>query len=64
MEDGVAYCMGCGRTLGECDGSCRDPLDPPRFCPRCGRKLSVQVSPTSFAAECRVHGPPELTTGH
>jgi len=50
------YCQWCGRPSQECDGSCRSPLDPPRFCRQCGRKLSVQLTPIDFRAECPVHG--------
>jgi hypothetical protein len=50
------YCRGCGRESSECDGTCRGPLDPPRFCPECGRKLDVQVTPQGFTARCRKHG--------
>ena len=28
------------------------PLDPPRYCTRCGRKLKVQVLPTGYTATC------------
>lgn len=51
------FCAGCGRSTTECDGTCRRPLDPPRFCTACGRKLFVQVTPTGFEAHCRKHGP-------
>ncbi|HEX2049899.1 MAG TPA: hypothetical protein VHJ34_04605 [Actinomycetota bacterium] len=50
------HCAGCGRPATECDGSCRRPLDPPRFCAQCGRKLDVQVTPTGYRARCRRHG--------
>jgi dethiobiotin synthetase len=52
-----AWCRHCGRASGACDGACARPLDPPRFCPRCGRKLAVQVAPTGHFARCRDHGP-------
>jgi hypothetical protein len=51
------YCQGCGRPIDECDGTCRRPLDPPRFCTECGRKLDVQVTPQGYEAHCRKHGP-------
>jgi hypothetical protein len=51
------YCVGCGRDAAECDGACRGALEPPRFCPTCGRKLDVQVTPQGFSARCRKHGP-------
>jgi dethiobiotin synthetase len=53
------YCTGCGRTAGECPGDCVSELDPPRFCPRCGRRMAVTITPTGSAARCRDHG--ELT---
>ncbi|MGD0880733.1 MAG: hypothetical protein ABSB09_04080 [Acidimicrobiales bacterium] len=42
---GSASCVGCGRTL-----------DPPRFCPDCGRRLTVAVTPGGYRARCRDHG--------
>jgi dethiobiotin synthetase len=48
------FCGHCGSA--GCRGACARPLDPPRFCTRCGRKLTVQVVPTGHRAECRVHG--------
>ena len=47
---GSASCIGCGRTL-----------DPPRFCPDCGRRLTVMVTPGGYRARCRDHG--ELAAG-
>lgn len=52
-----AYCRHCGRERAACSGECQRPLDPPHFCPRCGRKLVVQVVPTGHRAHCRDHGP-------
>ena len=52
----MTFCVGCGRPIADCDGACRRPLDPPRFCDECGLKLSVQVTPTGFEATCRRHG--------
>ncbi|MDQ3772862.1 MAG: hypothetical protein M3343_12360 [Actinomycetota bacterium] len=52
------FCLGCGREVGECDGACRRPLDPPRFCPTCGKRLFVQVTPNGYEAHCRAHGVP------
>jgi hypothetical protein len=52
------FCRWCGTEVGGCDGvTCRRPLDPPRFCPTCGHRLRVQVTPTGFDASCRTHGP-------
>ena len=52
---GDAHCTGCGQPVSLCPG-CDRPLDPPRFCPRCGRRLTVAVSPGGFRARCRHHG--------
>ncbi|MDQ3985644.1 MAG: hypothetical protein M3280_04010 [Actinomycetota bacterium] len=54
------FCVGCGRSTTECDGSCRRPLDPPRFCSRCGRRLLVQITPAGYSATCRTHGEVEF----
>ncbi|MHB8680552.1 MAG: biotin synthase auxiliary protein BsaP [Acidimicrobiales bacterium] len=51
------HCTGCGRPSSACAG-CRRELDPPRFCPRCGRRLTVRVTPAGFVARCRDHGEP------
>jgi len=48
------YCTGCVHTLLECAG-CGRTLDPPRFCPQCGRRMAVQVIPTGWVARCRDH---------
>ncbi|TNB74556.1 hypothetical protein FHJ30_05025 [Arthrobacter sp. BB-1] len=31
-------------------------LEPPRYCPECGRRLKVQVSPLAWRATCSRHG--------
>lgn len=31
-------------------------LEPPRFCPVCGRRVAVVVTPRSVRARCRLHG--------
>jgi hypothetical protein len=54
-----AYCRWCGKRAGaaSCVGNaCRRPLDPPRCCPTCGRRLRVLVIPTGVTASCREHG--------
>jgi len=51
------FCVGCGRAAHECDGACRRPLDPPRYCPECGQRMRVLVTPTRSEARCKVHGP-------
>ncbi|MEO6317325.1 MAG: hypothetical protein ABIP36_00940 [Acidimicrobiales bacterium] len=45
------HCSGCGRPQGACAG-CGTPLDPPRFCESCGRRLTVQVTPAGWSARC------------
>lgn len=55
------FCRWCGQEQGECGGGCRRELDPPRACPRCGRRLRVLVVPTGFEATCRDHGPVHAT---
>jgi hypothetical protein len=47
------HCTGCGAT--SCSG-CARTLDPPRFCPACGRRLTVMVTPGGYRARCRDHG--------
>lgn len=49
-----AYCTGCGRPVATCTG-CGRALDPPRFCPACGRRMAVSVIPTGWTARCRDH---------
>ena len=57
---GSAYCPWCGRPGRDCDGlSCRPELQPPHFCPSCGRRMRVQVTPTGWSASCRDHGVPD-----
>lgn len=51
----AAHCDGCGRPSTACAG-CRWEYDPPRFCPTCGRRLAVVVSPAGHRARCKVHG--------
>ena len=51
-EDAVSYCAGCGKQEGD-HSSCLKPLDPPRFCTQCGRKLKVQVLPTGYSGVVR-----------
>jgi len=51
----VAFCTGCGSMSASCPG-CGRTLDPPRFCPTCGRRLTVAVTPGGYRARCREHG--------
>ena len=55
------HCTGCGRTEPDCEG-CQQAFDAPRFCPACGRRLTVQVAPTRVVARCRDHGAVEAPT--
>ncbi len=57
---GPPYCSGCGEPGVDGDHQrCRAAaeLEPPRFCPRCRRRLVVQVLPGSWHARCPAHGP-------
>lgn len=60
-------CPSCGQPVTAGDGHQRCALDPPRFCPGCGRRLRVQVLPHGFEARCpvcdRAPGPPEEAPG-
>jgi hypothetical protein len=53
----TAFCGHCGRPAGD-HPRCAEALrmEPPRFCPACGRRMKVQVSPTSWTAQCVEHG--------
>jgi len=53
---GDGFCPGCGRAAVHCDGGCRRPFDPPRYCPVCGRRLAVLITPTRVEGRCRDHG--------
>jgi len=46
-------CTSCGRPLAGADHR-RCELDPPRLCPRCGRRMRVQVLPLGYRAACPV----------
>jgi len=56
---GVEWCDRCGGRLAEgSHAACvvaRD-LEPPRFCPRCRRRMRVQVLPAGWVAVCVEHG--------
>ncbi|MGP0223375.1 biotin synthase auxiliary protein BsaP [Paenarthrobacter sp. NCHU4564] len=61
-----SYCSHCGGAVGtkgegptsDAHQSCQQQLlmEPPRFCPHCGRRMKVQVTPTGWTAECSRHG--------
>ena len=54
-----AWCDRCGQPLAEGghDG-CEEArlLEPPRFCPSCRRRMTVQVLPAGWTAGCVEHG--------
>jgi SAM-dependent methyltransferase len=55
----AAWCDRCGRALtdgGHEACAAARALEPPRFCPRCRRRLKVQVLPEGWTATCAVHG--------
>ncbi|HYR64364.1 MAG TPA: hypothetical protein VET24_17255 [Actinomycetota bacterium] len=49
----AGLCASCGRPLTDHDHR-RCELDPPRICPRCGRRMRVQVLPVGYRAACPV----------
>jgi SAM-dependent methyltransferase len=55
----VSWCDRCGEALGERSHaecvSARE-LEPPRYCPRCRRRMKVQVLPGGWTAGCIAHG--------
>jgi predicted amidophosphoribosyltransferase len=55
----MTYCDRCGNPLTSGDhGACARAraLEPPRYCPRCRRRMVVQVLPDGWAARCVEHG--------
>ncbi|MCA1695636.1 MAG: hypothetical protein LC749_13405 [Actinobacteria bacterium] len=51
------WCDRCGGSLNEPGHqSCVRSLDPPRWCGRCRRRMTVQVLPTGWTARCVEHG--------
>ena len=48
----LSYCGHCGERGVQHD----EPLEPPRFCTRCRRRMVVQVHPTGWTARCAAHG--------
>lgn len=50
----MTHCGVCGSALVDHGPACTQrELDIDRFCTACGRKLDVQVMPTSVIATCR-----------
>jgi hypothetical protein len=55
----VIFCDRCGGALDTgAHTACRSAraLEPPRFCPRCRRRMKVQVLPAGWRAVCVEHG--------
>jgi len=53
------HCARCGKDIAVgAHDECRQrlELEPPRFCSKCGRRMVVQVTPTSWTARCSAHG--------
>lgn len=54
------HCGGCGEALagGGSHDRCRArlELEPPRYCPRCARRMVVQITPVAWTARCSRHG--------
>jgi SAM-dependent methyltransferase len=59
------WCDRCGRAIA--DGgheACATAraLEPPRFCPRCRRRMKVQVLPAGWTATCSAHGETKIAS--
>ncbi|MBV9097189.1 MAG: hypothetical protein JO079_03935 [Frankiaceae bacterium] len=54
----MSYCARCGAATAEPHQRCAEllRLEPPRYCAQCGRRMVVQVTPTSWTATCSRHG--------
>lgn len=48
----LTWCSHCGEPGVQHD----QPLEPPRYCTRCRRRMVVQVLPTGWTARCVEHG--------
>ncbi|MBG0832139.1 hypothetical protein HS041_31010 [Planomonospora sp. ID67723] len=54
-----AYCDHCGSPADEGGhAAClaARAMEPPRYCPRCRRRMVVQVTPLGWSARCVEHG--------
>jgi hypothetical protein len=60
MTSALVFCDQCGKPAagGREHARCADRrvLEPPRFCPECARRMTVQVTPTGWTARCSRHG--------
>jgi ribosomal protein S18 acetylase RimI-like enzyme len=50
----LVFCGWCGKPGSHTE--CADPLEPPRYCTQCRRRMVVQVHPTGWSARCVEHG--------
>lgn len=59
-EAGRPFCAWCGGERAGGDHAACDrrlaTVDPPRHCPRCARRMVVQVDPVGWTARCSRHG--------
>lgn len=55
-RDGSAATPARRGALVERSAGARAGLEPPRFCPLCGRRMRVQVAPMGWEASCSRHG--------
>ncbi len=55
---GAEFCDRCGAHAGGDHSDCTAAraLEPPRYCADCGRRMTVQVTPTGWTATCVEHG--------
>ena len=61
----TTYCGHCGLAVAEAGHEAcvrRLELEPPRYCPRCRRRLVVQVMPDRWIARCAEHGATTAST--
>lgn len=53
------HCARCGELRADGDHTACTAalvLEPPRYCPACRRRMTVQVRPTGWTATCSTHG--------
>ncbi|WP_323178599.1 biotin synthase auxiliary protein BsaP [Micromonospora lupini] len=53
------WCDRCGEdasAAGHDSCAAARTLEPPRYCPRCRRRMKVQVLPVGWSAVCVEHG--------
>ncbi|WP_422774836.1 hypothetical protein ACN28C_28430 [Plantactinospora sp. WMMC1484] len=59
VAEPAGWCDRCGEAAGTgTHDACRSAraLEPPRYCPRCRRRMKVQVFPSGWSARCVEHG--------